>query len=163
MTQKKILILLAFSLCLNAGFLITALVGHGPAEKVEKKQLFRAHSRHMELLKGLELSDTTFQQAKGLLDTFMEQRASLIVRKLDHKLETIALLEKNPRLPRKALEERHLEEKRIEEAISTLGINHTLNMRQVLPPDKMALLYTNAGKLIRSHRDRMVQWKDAAN
>ncbi|BCS94412.1 hypothetical protein DSLASN_00440 [Desulfoluna limicola] len=163
MTQKKILILLAFSLCLNAGFLVTALVGHGPAEKEGKKHPPRAYSRHMELLKGLELKESTFQQAKELLDTFMEQRTTLIVKKLDHKLETIALLEKNPLLPRKDLEARHLEEKRIEEEISALGMDHTLDMRQILPPEKMALLYANAGKLIRGHRDRMVHWKDTAN
>lgn len=163
MTQKKILILLAFSLCLNAGFLITALRGHGPSEKVDKKHQFRAYSRHMELLKGLELKEPTFQQAKELLDTFMEQRTTLIVKKLDHKIETIALLEKNPLLPRKELEARHQEEERIEEEISALGMDHTLDMRRILPPDKMALLYSNAGKLIRGHRDKMAHWKDAEN
>jgi len=163
MTQKKILILLAFSLCLNAGFLITALVGHGPAEKEGKKHPPRAYSRHMELLEGLELKEATFQQAKELLDTFMEHRTTLLVKKLDHKLETMALLEKNPLLPRQELEARHLEEERIEEEIFALDIAHTLDMRQIMPPDKMALLYTNAGKLIRGHRDRMIHWKNAAH
>ena len=163
MTQKKIFILLAFSLCLNAGFLMTALVGHGPAEKVEKKHPLRAYSHHMDLLKGLQLSDATFQTAKDLLDTFMEQRTTLIVKKLDHKLETLALLEENPLLSRKELKARHLREDRIEEEISALGIDYTLNMRQILPPDKLALLYINAGNLIRGHRDRMVHWINAAN
>ena len=163
MTQKRIFILLAFSLCLNAGFLITALVGHGPAEKVAKKQPFRAYSRHMDLLKGLELEESTFQEAKGLLDIFMEQRTALIVKKLDHKLENIALLEENPLLSRAELEARHLKEDRFEDEISALGIDYTINMRQVLPPDKMALLYTNAGKLIRGYRDRIAHWTDTTH
>lgn len=163
MTHKKLLTLLAFSICLNAGFLITALVGHGPAEKIEQRHPIRAYSRHIHLLKGLELPDRTFQEAKDLLDTFIEQRTALIVKKLDYKLETLALLEKNPLLSRKELEERHLKEERIEKEISALGIDYTLNIRQILPPDKMTLMFTNAWKLVRGHRDKIAHWKDATN
>jgi hypothetical protein len=160
MIQKKTLTLLAFSLCLNAGFIMIALMGHWPAEKGHP---IRAYALHMTLLKELELPDKTFQEAHHLLDTFIEKRTALIVKKLDHKLETFALLEADPLLSKQELEARHQSEERIEEEISALGIDYTLNMRQILPPAKMTLMFANAGKLIQGHRDRIAHWKDTTH
>jgi len=162
MNHKKALILLAFSLCLNVGFLVATLVGRVPSETRELKHPFRAYARHMELLKELHLPEESLKQATALLDTLMEQRTALIVKKLDHKLETLALLEKNPTLPREELDRRHLEEERIQKAVSALGFDYGFNMRQLLPPDKMAVIYANSAELIRPHRDRMAAWKKAA-
>ena len=156
MTQKKILILLAFSLCLNVGFLSTTLVSH----RITEPHGGYRYARHMELLQGLDLDDATFNDAKKHLDAFMKKRGGLIAKKLAFKLETLAMLEKNPLLPREILEVRRLKERQLEETLSKLGIDHTLDMRKVLPPDKMALLYINAGELIRSHRDRIIKLKD---
>lgn len=163
MTLKKALLLLAFSLCLNAGFLITALVGHRTADEALQPPPFRAHARHMELLEGLDLPEETLAQAKSLLNSFMEERSALIVRKLDDRLETLALLAKNPELSKAELEAYHRDEARIEAAISALDIEYTLSMREILPPDKMRQLYLNSGELIRSHRDQIAHWKDRAD
>ena len=156
MTQKKILILLAFSICLNVGFLSTTLVSH----RIADPHGGHRYARHIELLRGLNLEEATFNDAKKHLDAFMKKRGELIAKKLELKLETLAMLEKEPMLPREVLESRRLKERQLEEALSTLGIDHSLDMRKVLPPDKMTLLYINAGKLIRAHRDRIVQLKD---
>ncbi|WP_300672484.1 hypothetical protein [Desulfoluna sp.] len=161
MTRKRNLILLAFSLCLNAGFLIATLVGHTPSEHQAPRHPIRAYSLHMSLLKNLDLPDEVFQQATDLLEVFMDQRAALIVKKLDFKLETLALLEKNPAMSRKELETRHLKEERIGKALTTLDFDYTFNMRHILPPDKMTLMYANAGELVRRHRDKIADLKKA--
>ncbi|SCX76620.1 hypothetical protein [Desulfoluna spongiiphila] len=163
MSRKKILVLLAFSLCLNAGFLAATLARHTPSTEKELKHPFRAYTRHMELLRELDLPEETLQQATELLDTFMEQRTALIVKKLDHKLKTLDLLEKNPALSREEFKQCHAEEERIEQIISTLDFEYTLSMRGLLPPDKMALMYAHAAELIRPHRERMAAWKKAAH
>lgn len=163
MNRRIILLLLAFSLCLNAGFLVAAFVWSPSSEHGEAKHPFRAYSRHLELLKGLDLPEATLRQATDLLETFMEKRTRLIVKKLDHKLETLARLEKNPALSRADLKTFHAEEERIEADISALDFEYSLSMRRLLPPDKMAMMYANAAELIRPHRERMAAWKKTAH
>lgn len=163
MSRKKLLLLLAFSVCLNAGFLIATLVGLAPAGKPGAPPPHRAYSRHLELLNGLDIPDGVRQQATTLLDTFMAQRTALIVQKLDHKLESLALLEKNPALSRGELEARHIGEEQIEEAISALDFDYTLKMRQILPPDQLAVMYANAADMLRPHRDRVAHRQPAAH
>jgi len=163
MSRKTTLLLLAFSLCLNAGFLVATLARHAPSENQELKHPFRAYTRHLELLRELDLPEETLQQAMELLDTFMEKRTALIVKKLDHKLETLDQLEKTPTLSREEFKRRHAEEERIEKIISTLDFDYTISLRRLLPPDKMALMYANAAELIRPHRERIAAWKKAAH
>ena len=156
MTLKKTVILLVFSLCLNAGFLITALWSHRFIAPHGQKYSMRPYARHIELLKRVNLPPEAFQRAKKNLDTFMEKRAALIAEKLDEKIETIVLLRNNPQFSRQELEARHLKEDAIDGKLSTLSIDYTLEMRKILPRDKMTVFYINAEKLIQAHRDKII-------
>ncbi len=159
MSQKKTVILLIFSLCLNLGCLITALLGYRPTPLHGQRYPAAALSRHIELLKGLDLPPETFQRAKEYLDAFMDKRADLIAEKLSLKIETIAMLRDTPLMSRKELEARYQKEADINGVISELGIEYTLSMRGLLPPDKLKKLYINAEALIQAHREKIIQLK----
>ena len=150
-TQKRLLILLVFSLCLNVGFLISLLFHPSPSAK----ERYHHPWTNSALLKDADLPQEHYEKALVLLDETSKARRNIRIQKLDNKIRILNELQKNPMVPLSTVQKYIDEDRPFEQRIDEINHRVITRLRELLTEEELSRFFGNASAAMTDIRNRM--------
>ena len=150
-TQKRILILLAFSLCVNVGFLISLLFHPNPSVK----ERYHHPWTNSLLLKDAGLPQERYEKALVLLDETSKARRAIRLQKLENKIRILSELQKDPMVPLSTIQKYIDEDRPFEQRIDEMNHRVITQLRELLTKEELSRFFGNASEAMTDIRDRM--------